>query len=119
MLTMTKVQMIKANGRFVGFKASGHTGYAAAGKDIVCAGVSTLVQTTALGLERIVGINPHLEQEKKSGYFACSLPSVLEQEQLIKADLLFNLMYLGLQQIAAEFPKYVGISIKEVEKNEV
>lgn len=31
----------------------GHAGYAEHGKDIVCAGVSTLVQTMLLGLENI------------------------------------------------------------------
>ncbi|NLW55417.1 MAG: ribosomal-processing cysteine protease Prp [Firmicutes bacterium] len=116
---MTKVQMIRANGRFIGFKAKGHTGYAAAGKDIVCAGVSTLVQTPVLGFEKLVGLKLHLEKERKSGYLACYLPSALDQEQLAQADLLLNLMYLGLQQIASGYQKYVGISIKEVEKSEV
>ena len=61
----------------------------------------------------------HLEKERKSGYLACYLPSALDQEQLAQADLLLNLMYLGLQQIASGYQKYVGISIKEVEKSEV
>ena len=66
-----------------------------------------------------MGLGLHLEQERKSGYFACYLPSTLDQAQRTQADLILNLMYLGLQQIAAEYRKYVGISIKEVEKNEV
>ena len=116
---MTAVQMIRTNGRFIGFNAKGHTGYTTAGKDIVCAGVSTLVQTTVLGLEKLVGLKLHLEQDQKSGYLACYLPSALDQEQLTQANLILSLMYLGLQQIASEYPKYVSISIKEVEKDEV
>lgn len=116
---MTSVQFIRTNGYFIGFNAKGHTGYAAAGRDIVCAGVSTLVQTTILGLEKLVGINPHLEQDKKNGYLACYLPSELGQEQITQANLILNLMYLGLQQIALEYKKYLRISIKEVGKNEV
>ena len=40
-----------------GLFVNGHSGYAEAGADIVCAGASTLVYTLANSLERICGID--------------------------------------------------------------
>ncbi len=116
---MTSVQFISFAGRLIGFEAWGHTGYAPAGKDIVCAGVSTLVQTTVLGLEKLIGIKVTVNQEKKTGHFYCRIASNTEEEKQVQADFVLHLTYLGLQQIATEYKDYVRVSIKEVEKNEV
>ncbi|MGE5654134.1 MAG: ribosomal-processing cysteine protease Prp, partial [Bacillota bacterium] len=44
----------------VGFEVRGHAEYADAGEDIVCAGVSAVLQTAALALEQLFSIKPHL-----------------------------------------------------------
>ncbi|NLW59675.1 MAG: ribosomal-processing cysteine protease Prp [Firmicutes bacterium] len=116
---MTFVQFLRVGKRFIGFEAKGHTGFAPAGQDIVCAGVSTLVQTAVLGLRELVGLDLRLEQEKKQGLFNCRIPTVVDEKKLEQADLIFNLMYLGLQQIAQEYRKFVQVSVKEVQKDEV
>ena len=103
----------------VGFTAKGHTGYAPAGRDIVCAGVSALLQTAFLGLKELAEVPLEVSQEPKSGFFSCRLKAAADPEKMAKADLILNLTYLGLQQIAAEYQKYVELSLKEVQKNEV
>lgn len=116
---MTSIQFFRLDRHFLGFKAKGHTGYAPAGQDIVCAGVSTLVQTTVLGLEELVGLDLQIEQEQKQGLFYCRIPPTSDKKKLEQADLLFRLMYLGLQQIANQYRKHVQISLKEVQKDEL
>ncbi|HEY8391919.1 MAG TPA: ribosomal-processing cysteine protease Prp [Capillibacterium sp.] len=116
---MTSVKFFRAAGRFVGFEAKGHTGYAPSGQDIVCAGVSTLLQTAVLGLKELAGVALELDQEPESAFFRCRLGAETDTGQRAKADLILNLTYLGLQQIAAEYQKYVQLSLKEVQKNEV
>ena len=53
------------------FRVSGHSGYAEAGSDIICAGASTLVYTLANALERICGIDTEystrIEEDKGDG----------------------------------------------------
>ena len=39
----------RADGTLIGYRAQGHTGYAEAGQDIVCAAVSALTQSTLNG----------------------------------------------------------------------
>lgn|SRR5690554_3043033 len=116
---MTSIQLLRSAGRFVGFKAKGHTGYGPTGQDIVCAGVSTLVQTTVLGLQELVGLDLEIKQNQKNGLFHCLIPTTVDENKLEQAHLIFNLMYLGLQQIAQEYRKYVQISLKEVQKDEI
>lgn len=114
---MTSVQFLRSGERFIGFNAIGHTGFAPAGQDIVCAGVSTLLQTAVLGLQELVGLELQIQREQKKGLFNCLIPTVRDEEKLDKADLILNLMYLGLLQIAQEYQKYVQVSLKEVQKD--
>ena len=116
---MTAVQFFRTAGRLVGFKAEGHTGYAPSGQDIVCAGVSTLLQTAVLGLQELADVALQVKQEPKSGLLHCWLGETADEAKLVKADLILNLTYLGLQQIATDYQKYVQISLKEVPNNEI
>jgi uncharacterized protein YsxB (DUF464 family) len=55
---MITVRVVRDGSRKVtGLFVSGHSGYAEAGSDIICAGASTLVYTLANSLERICGID--------------------------------------------------------------
>ena len=60
---MTAIIVEKANGKILSVEASGHTGYAESGEDIVCAALSAIIQTAALGLTEVAKI----ASAKKSG----------------------------------------------------
>ena len=47
---MTDITITRKDNSIVEVSASGHTGYGVSGEDIVCAGVSTLIQSALLGL---------------------------------------------------------------------
>ena len=46
----------RSDGALIGYRAGGHSGYAEAGEDIVCAGVSALTQSTLNGLQNIPAV---------------------------------------------------------------
>ena len=52
---MTRVEFFDQDGRITGFTVSGHSGYAEAGADIVCAAVSTAVQFASITIEEVLG----------------------------------------------------------------
>lgn len=114
---MTKISLFSAEGLFTGFKAEGHTGYAPEGKDIVCAGISALIQSTVLGLTSLLEIQPAIKTKKKTGLFVCRLPQALSEEKQRNADLLLRCMYLGLKQMAAEYRDYLQVFVEEVASN--
>ena len=47
---MTEITVFLKGGKPIGFDAHGHTGYAECGEDIVCAAVSAITQTAAMGV---------------------------------------------------------------------
>lgn len=78
----------------------GHAGYAPAGYDIVCSGVTAIAQTLA---ECLSG-NKSVEQDIKPGDMKIAWHGLNEQEL---SFLLFSLK--GFELIADEFPEYVQI----------
>ena len=55
---MINITVKEENGH-INIDVNGHANYAPHGQDIVCAGVSAIVQTTLLGLEAIADSYPH------------------------------------------------------------
>lgn len=95
-----------------GFSVSGHANYEEHGRDIVCAGVSAIVQTAILGLQEFLGIDCAGEQQ--AGLVKCNLPSV-EPVLRREADAILETMLLGLTAIASSYPGYVQVDdLKEV-----
>ncbi|NLY53362.1 MAG: ribosomal-processing cysteine protease Prp [Firmicutes bacterium] len=104
---MIVVRIVRdSNQHIEAFSISGHSGYAQRGQDIVCAGVSAIVQTTILGLQEVLGVKCTGNQAE--GKLECTLPR-LEQEMQHKTDILLDTMLLGLTAIATSYPKHVRI----------
>lgn len=97
-----------------GFKAQGHSGFAPAGKDIVCAAVSVLAQTAVLGLCHYLG--NRVDVEVRDGFLDCRARPVTGKEAL-QAETILRTMYLGLTAIKENYGKYVEIS-EEVYSND-
>ena len=64
---MTKIAFIHSEGVLVGFDAHGHTGYADAGEDIVCAAVSALTQATVIGMQEVLSLPVRIERDDRAG----------------------------------------------------
>ncbi|HBK84897.1 MAG TPA: ribosomal-processing cysteine protease Prp [Firmicutes bacterium] len=98
--------------RVASFSVSGHSGFAERGQDIVCAGVSAVVQTTILGLQDVLAID--CSGSQRDGQIVCSLP-ILEPGLRLKADILVETMLLGLTAIASSYAEYIQVlDLKEV-----
>ena len=85
-----------------GIKISGHAGYAEAGKDIVCAAVTTLTQTLIRSLEDLAG--DKIQYEISSGRADIHYRNLSEEGKL-----LVDSFFIGVCQITNEFPEYVRI----------
>ena len=87
-------------GKIRKFELSGHAGYAEAGQDIVCAGVSALSIAACNGLETFLTVIPKVEQSE--GHLTCELVGIPEQE-LEKAQWILQTMALGIEQIQSTY----------------
>ncbi|MDQ7096319.1 ribosomal-processing cysteine protease Prp [Desulfosporosinus sp. PR] len=94
-------------GRIRSFELSGHAGYAEAGQDIVCAGVSALGIAAVNGLEHFLSQAPQVQEEE--GFLSCLLAEVSEQE-VDQAQWILQTLKLGIEQIESVYgPAYIVI----------
>ena len=80
----------------------GHANYAEPGRDIVCAGVSTLAQTLISSIEELT--NDKIEVVLKSGFIKIDYKNLSK-----KAQTLVDSFFVGVEMIANEYPEYVRI----------
>lgn len=90
--------MIQAKITPSGVEVSGHAGYAPAGQDIVCAGVSTLVYTLALALDAHGQLQT---AEMREGY-TLIVANVTDSPYL-------DFVETGLTALAKKFPQNVSL----------
>lgn len=95
------------SGRILRFQVSGHAGYAAAGSDIVCAGVSAVAIGSVNAVEKLTGIE--LKADVRDGWLSAELPDHADPVQAQKAQLLLEGMVAQIETIAEEYGKYVKI----------
>ena len=99
-----------------GCRAEGHSGWAEAGSDIVCAAVSILTCTCVNALESVCGVIPRItEHNPERGILAFELPDRTKAENE-KAQILMKALRQGLKDLTTEYPQNVTLSIKERRK---
>ncbi len=91
-------------GTIIGFTVTGHADYAAAGTDIVCAGVSAVTLTAVLGLRDVLGCDGTYATE--DGRLTVRLKTAPDA----RACAILQTMQAGLREIARQYPQYVFIS---------
>lgn len=108
---MTDITITKKGNSIVEVNASGHTGYGESGEDIVCAGVSTLIQSALLGLLQVVGINVKFTVNEETGSLRFTLPQNLTDAERHDADIVLNTMLCGLQDFYTEYSDFINLEV--------
>ena len=109
---MIQVAFFKQEGDLVGFEASGHAGYDAYGRDIVCAAVSAILQTTLGGIQTVVGVQPRVHRSDRKGYLQVQVPLHVEEAKRHDSSVLIESAEAGLRSIAEQYPDCVRLISK-------
>ena len=109
---MIKVTVYRNHaGQYTGLHCAGHAGFAEAGEDIVCAGVSVLVINTVNALEAFTDETFDARSDQKTGLIDIRLHHPSGHD----GTLLLDAMVLGLQEIQDRYgTDYSFLSMKEV-----
>ena len=108
---MISVTIFEDQEQVTGFRCIGHAGYAEAGSDIICAGVSTLVINTINSIEILTDSLFSVETEEESGLIDFQFQGAGDEG----AELLIRSMILGLQGIQQDYGnEYIILNFKEV-----
>lgn len=95
--------MINIHRHIDGIKMSGHANYAEHGKDIVCAGVSTLVQTLIQSIEELTA--DKIQYVMSPGSVDLKFRDLSEHAQL-----LVDSFFVGIEMIASEYPNNIKLT---------
>ena len=110
----TTVTFLKrSDGALLGYRANGHSGYAEAGADIVCAAISALTQTTLNGLKNVLKAPVMFDQDDDGAFIEAILTPEASEDQSRQAQLLLVTLLEGLQAIQREYPRNLRIIFKE------
>lgn len=109
---MTVIKITKRNGHICEVECDGHTNYGEYGEDIVCSALSSVVQTSALGLMSVAGININLKREEEKGYLKMTIPEKMSELQQIQADAILETMLCGVGDLYTGFSDFIELEVK-------
>ena len=112
---MTKAVFSVKDGRIIRMECHGHTCYAEAGQDIVCAAVSAVLQTAALGVMNVAKARVQYSTNEAKGYLSLALCEGLSPEQQHDAEVILRTALVGIEDIAAGYSQYVKVEVRDYE----
>ena len=104
---MTKCEFFTEDDRITGFSVSGHSGYAEAGQDIVCAAVSAVVTMAETTINDVCGAKAKVRVKEEDARVTLTLPVSCDEEEAVQA-VMTGLM-LTLCSIRDDYPDYIEV----------
>ena len=111
---MTNIKVLKKGDLYSRITCDGHTGYGVQGEDIVCAALSSIVQTAALGIMGIVGVNLKINRDDKKGFFDMIIPQELSESASHDVQIIFGTMMCGITELHEEYSDFIDLEVCDV-----
>ena len=104
---MTRCEFFTENDRITGFSVSGHSGYAEAGADIVCAAISAVVTMAEATINDVCGAKAKVRVKDADARVTLTLPASCDEEESVQAVLAG--MMLTLCSLRDVYPDYIEV----------
>ena len=104
---MTRCEFFTENDRITGFSVSGHSGYAEAGSDIVCAAISAVVTMAEATINEVCGAKAKVRVKEEDARITLTLPASCDEEDSIQAVLAGLMLYLC--SLRDDYPDYIEV----------
>ena len=104
---MTRCEFFTEDDRITGFSVSGHSGYAEAGSDIVCAAISAVVTMAEATLNEVCGAKAKVRVKEEDARITLTLPASCDEEDAVQAVLAG--MMLTLCSMRDDYPDYIEV----------
>ena len=104
---MTKCEFFTENDRITGFTVSGHSGYAEAGSDIVCASITAAVTMAEATINDVCGAKAKVRVKQEDARITLTLPASCDEEDSVQAVLAGMLLYLC--SLRDDYPDYIEV----------
>ena len=104
---MTRCEFFTENDRITGFSISGHSGYAEAGSDLVCAAVSAVVTMAEATINDVCGAKAKVRVKDEQARITLTLPVSCDEEETVQAVLAG--MMITLAGMRDDYPDYIEV----------
>ena len=104
---MTRCEFFTEDDRITGFSVSGHSGYAEAGADIVCAAISAVVTMAEATINDVCGAKAKVRVKDADARVTLTLPASCDEEESVQAVLAG--MMLTLCSLRDDYPDYIEV----------
>ena len=104
---MTRCEFFTENDRITGFSVSGHSGYAEAGSDIVCAAISAVVTMAEATINDVLGAKAKVRVKDEQARITLTLPVSCDEEETVQAVLAG--MMITLAGMRDDYPDYIEV----------
>mgnify|MGYP003543305381 FL=1 len=104
---MTRCEFFTEDDRITGFSVSGHSGYAEAGQDIVCAAISAVVTMAEATINDVCGAKAKVRVKEEDARITLTLPTSCDEEESVQAVLAG--MLLTLCSMREDYPDYIEV----------
>ncbi len=108
---MTKVVFTRRGNSIVRVRCDGHTGYGAEGEDIVCAALSSIVQTAVLGIMQLVGVNADYQVDSSEASLSLDIPKGISDSQRHDCDIILNTLLLGVNDLYQGYSDFIELEV--------
>ncbi len=118
MISMTKVKFLKKNGVFYGFEEQGHSGFADAGGDILCAAISAMTMLIINTIEVVYSSEvAYTIDEETTDIRLIALDALpehgAEEKKQYAVSGLIESYYLQLVDMTEEYYDYLEVTEQE------
>ena len=104
---MTRCEFFTEGDRITGFSISGHSGYAEAGSDIVCAAISAVVTMAEATINDVCGAKAKVRVKDEQARITLTLPVSCDEEETVQAVLAG--MMITLAGMRDDYPDYIEV----------
>ena len=108
---MITVTIFKTRDEIKGFMVKGHSDYAEAGFDIICASVSILSYTALNSLNLVAGIEPQNIEYAVDDEGMMSLKTLKNND---KTDIVYRNFIVGMELLLEDYSDYITLKFEEV-----
>ena len=104
---MTRCEFFTEDDRITGFSVSGHSGYAEAGQDIICAAISAVVTMAEATINDVCGAKAKVRVKEEDARVTLTLPASCDEEESVQAVLAGMMIYLC--SLRDDYPDFIEV----------
>ena len=106
---MTTITFQSQGSRVIGFDVQGHSGYAEAGADIVCAAVTSAVRLVETTVNDVLGLGASVKVRESDASITMKIPGGLSEANETTCQTLLAALMVHFASLHEEYPDHIEV----------